>query len=97
MDDTEERKSLKLLVTILQEEFGTKGIKVEEFKDYVTFIPNEKQLPHALWMLEQLSLYIEEWDLGKISRWIGFIQGYFSAHDVISIERLRDINRSCLK
>ena len=92
---------LKFLIFELQAVLVTEGVVAKECEYYgKNNIPGDCQLPHAMWMLGELLGEFEEWkkdDVGKINRWIGFIQGYLSAHGILSITELRDLTRTCLE
>lgn len=88
---------LRKLIIELQAILDGKQVVSLECSYYHRDIEVSDQLPHAKWMLGELLSHLEKWEMDKINRWIGFIQGYFSAHNILSIKELRDLTRDCLK
>jgi hypothetical protein len=54
----------------------------------------ESQLNHTVWMCEQLSALVGLGELEKAGRWLGFVQGILWGHNILTIDQMRDDNRS---
>lgn len=91
------KDKLRKLIIELQAVLNKEGVEAKEWEDYRNDVPWIEQLPHAQWMLGELLLHFEEWEMDKINRWIGFVQCYMSVHTILSIQKLRDLTRECLK
>ena len=53
----------------------------------------EQALRHCHWMIGQMREFIQQGDLEKTFRWLGFMQGVFFMAGVFSVEEMRDHNR----
>jgi hypothetical protein len=49
---------------------------------------------HALWMVSEMRILIEQGRLDKVNRWLGFMQGTLWSTGLYSIDNMREHNRS---
>lgn len=52
------------------------------------------RLQHICWMCHMAEHYLEEGEIEKANRWLGFIQGVLWCEGFFSIDEMRDHNRS---
>jgi len=51
------------------------------------------KLAHCHSMLEEMRGFVKENRMGKVFRWLGFIQGVFWSLNIYSLEKLKNHNR----
>jgi hypothetical protein len=57
--------------------------------------PSEQEaLSHILYMIEEIKKFIKENRVEKAFRWLGFIQGLLWSYGIISLETLKEHNRT---
>lgn len=66
----------------------------EGFKAVHNLAGNISELGHAAWMCSQIKIFVDEGDLDKANRWLGFVQGVLWTQGFYSIFEMRDHNRS---
>ncbi len=49
---------------------------------------------HTLWMCEQIQAFVGMGEMYKANRWLGFVQGVLWALDHLTIDQMREDNRS---
>ena len=85
----------QILKVLLEYEklIGEKVYGVEQFSCRDRHPKWHEALRHIRWMINQIRIFLDENQELKTQRWLGFIQGVIWAHDLYSIEELREHNR----
>ncbi|MFA7191787.1 MAG: hypothetical protein WC089_00595 [Candidatus Paceibacterota bacterium] len=77
------------------QKFGYLPLEFEE-KYHSTSVPDKDQdIRHCIWMLDQIEKQINDndFEIGRINRWLGFVQHCLWAYGFYSLEEMRDQNR----
>ena len=69
------------LLTFYRAEFVRLGIKPQR---------GGVALQHAAWMIEECNNFVNSADVGKINRWLGFVQGVLWKEGIFTIDQMRD-------
>jgi len=92
-------KRIKELSKKYNEHLKSLGIENENgcLSNMMDCPPSKKNsLLHARWMCYVLSDSPQEMEKEKAMRWLGFIQGVLYAHDIFTIDEMRDDVRQML-
>lgn len=57
-------------------------------------IDTHQKLCHAMWMCEQIQAFVGLGEMYKANRWLGFVQGVMSSFDMLTVDEMREDNRS---
>ena len=85
--------SFRTVLSIYRQEFEERGIPKQEAQ-HDSFPPNDSEyLAHCHAMLDEMDTFVEEEDMDKLFRWLGFVQGCLWSAEIFTIEELKEHNR----
>jgi len=84
-------RELLLDYNITLHEEGVLGVEHSDLEG--PDVPVEDYLEHTRWMVLRMIEHPDEFDAGKLNRWLGFVQGVLWMNGNRTIQRLRDETR----
>ena len=67
-------------------------LKAERFDETIQIKSPNLEIKHTKWMCQEIINLVDDNELDKAYRWIGFVQGYFWAKGIYTIEQMRKHN-----
>jgi hypothetical protein len=66
---------------------------IKLYKNYlINHVEKDSKEDHCYWMLYQMEDMLEEDKMGKVMRWLGFVQGFLWTSGYFTIEELKEHN-----
>ena len=80
---------------ILYEKFSVKAksLTEEQGKLLGSDIKDIEIIAHIRWMCQRVEFFLENGDMDRVNRWLGFIQGVLFSEGICTIADMRDQNR----
>jgi len=92
------RQKISEVINLYRTKLIKMGVKSKEI-NHKKFVRHKRKeiLSHCLWMLPKMAQFVKEGEMGKVNRWLGFIQGDLWYAGIYTLEDLRNHNRSSKK
>ena len=84
---------VRQVLTIYRKKFKDLGIPSRPFPHAEFPTTDNDILAHCHGMLDEMETFIQEENMGKVFRWLGFIQGCLWKVGIYTIEEMKDHNR----
>lgn len=89
------QKIIKLMedYQVALKDMGYKPIELTNYDSKFSDIDKEIAVNQAYWMCQKIIMLVNNDEIEKANRWLGFVQGVFWSANIYTINEMRDQNR----
>lgn len=87
------QEKLRKVIAQYRKRFEEMGVEPAPYLYDRVVVNRDRALAHAADMLPKMEKMLDEGEIEKLMRWLGFIQGALWALGIDTIEELKDVNR----
>ncbi|MBP9701899.1 MAG: hypothetical protein KBD47_02880 [Candidatus Pacebacteria bacterium] len=87
------KEKLREIVAHYRKRFEEQGVELAPHPHNKILTNRDRAIAHLADMLPKMEQMIKEDKIGKVMRWLGFVQGTLWALGLDTIEELKEINR----
>ncbi len=87
-------QDMQRVIALYREEFDRLGVKKKDFPHFEKLIEPWRGLEHCYAMLDKMERFLEEGEIEKAFRWLGFIQGYLWSCGIYRLDELMKHNKN---